>query len=353
MTSVLVTGGLGHIGLHTARDIARRGDRAILFDKACAASVTEQKGDAWGDVQNDPIDPYWFTPTARHILGDMRDKVVPVRGDILDFSELTHVIRRYDVTKIVNCAALFNPVIAYDNPMEAFRNNVAGAVNVFEAARVLGVGRLVHLSTIAVSMKIQYEPVDEKHPLFDIAAGSPSGPHGSVKAAAEILGMTYYSAYGVDFVALRTSAVYGFGMGLPTHIRPMVEYSVRGKECIFPKGDMRRDYVYIDDAVDGIISALYTDKPLKQRIFTLGSGVITSTVELGKIVEEVIPGARIKIGGGMSGLEESNIKMRGRLSIEAAREQLGYNPRFDLPAGIKAFADEVRKFDKETANRAA
>jgi UDP-glucose 4-epimerase len=345
MTTVLVAGGLGYLGLYTAREIARRGDRAILFDKACTASVTEQSGEGWGDVEADPEEPRWFSPLARHILGDGIANVIAVRGNVLDVSELIDVCRRYEVDKVVNTAALFNPVTAYDNPVEAFKNNVEGAVSVFEVARILKLGRLVHLSTVAVNMHLQYEPVDERHPIFDIATGSPSGPHGSVKAAAEVLGMTYFSAYGVDFVALRMSAVYGVGMGVASHIRPMVEYSVRQKPCIFPKGDMRRDYVYIEDAVNGIVNALYTDKPLKQRVFNIASGVITSSSELAGIVREAVPGAQITIKGGMSGLESSNIKMRGRLSIEAAREQLDYDIKYDLDRGIRAYAADLRAFD--------
>jgi UDP-glucose 4-epimerase len=350
MNTVLVTGGMGHLGLYCAREIARRGDRAILFDIACTASNAEQDGVGWGDVRLEPGNRYWFPREAQYILGDTAGQVVAVRGNILDLSEMLDVIQRYGVTRIINAAALFNPVLSFQNPMEAFRTNCAGAVSVFEAARIAKLGRVVHLSTVAVNSELRYEPVDERHPTFDISAGNPSGPHGAVKVASEVLGMTYHSAYGVDFISLRMSAVYGFGMRLALHVRPMVELSVQGKECVFPKGDMRRDYIYIDDAAQGILCGLYADQPLAQRVFNIGSAVITSSGELADVVRDAIPGARIEIKGGMSALETSNSKMRGRLSIDAARQQLGFAPEFDLKRGIRAYAADLRKFNQGQAS---
>lgn len=134
-------------------------------------------------------------------------------------------------------------------------------------------------------------------------------------------------------------------MRLPVHIRPMVEAAVRNRTCTFEQGEMLRDYIYIDDAVAGILSALdIAPDRLKQRIFNIGSGEITSTQELADAVRSVMPRAEIVLGKGMSELEASNFRMRGRLDITASREQLGFSPKHDLRAGISAYADELRRF---------
>ncbi len=87
------------------------------------------------------------------------------------------------------------------------------------------------------------------------------GTYGASKAAAEIVGLTYYSTNGIDFVALRNSAIYGHGMRYPMYIKPMVENSARGLPTRFAKGgDMRRDYSHVKD----ITQALKTP-PAKAR----------------------------------------------------------------------------------------
>lgn len=347
MSTVLITGGMGFVGLHVARDLAARGDRVIIFDPECRASLIEQNGGGWGHARLDGQAPEsWLQPIARYVLGEHRKNVVFLHGDALNISEVTAAVRQYEVEKIIHAASLFDPLLEFEYPYAAFKVNVEAAVAAFEVARVMKLGRVVYLSSIAAYGVRQTEPIHESHPTHSITTGNPSGPHGAVKGATEVLGMTYYSAYNMDFVGLRLAAAYGTGMKLPLHIRPMVEAAVRGVACTFEQGEMRREYIHVDDVAAGIVLALDADPSrLKQRIFNLSTGAITSTQELAEAVRSVIPTAKIDVGQGMSALEASNFRMRGRLDISAAREQLGFSPRYDLKAGIAVFADDLRRFN--------
>jgi UDP-glucose 4-epimerase len=337
---------MGFVGLHTARALAKRGDRVVIFDPECRASLIEQRDVGWGGARIEGSDPgSWLSPLARHLLGPARENIVFLHGDAINVSEVIEAVRQHGVEKIVHSASLFDPLLEFEHPYAAFKVNVEAAAAVFEAARVLKTGRLVYLSSIAAYGVREHEPIGEAHPTHSVVSGNPSGPHGAAKAAAEVLGMTYHSAYGVDFVGLRLAGAFGVGMRLPVHIRPMVECAVKNLACTFEQGEMRRDYIYIDDVVTGILSALdVAPDRLKQRIFNIGSGAITSTQELADAVRSVVPGAKIVLGTGMSELEASNIRMRGRLDITASREQLGFSPRHDLRAGIGAYAAELRRF---------
>jgi UDP-glucose 4-epimerase len=322
----------------------RRGDRAIIFDVACRSSQGELRGDGWGQAVRDPARlPDWLPEAARRTIGEASDALVLRHGDVCSLPELLSAISEHQVDSIVHAAAIFDPVLSLENPFETFRTNVDGAVCVCEAARIAKLRRLVHLSTIAVITAREYEPIDERHPLFNIEAGNPSGPHGSAKAAAEVLGMTYFSSYGVDWVGLRLSAVYGYGMRAAVHIRPMVEHALAGTPCVFEKGQMYRDYMYVDDAVAAVLKALDVEAgELRQRIFNIGSGEMTRTEDLAKAVKEVIPTAEIVIGADMTALESDNMQMRGRLDIGAAKRQLKWEPQYDLRRGIEAYALRVR-----------
>lgn len=351
MPSVMITGGLGFVGMHTARKLAERGERVVVLDPECRASQIEQGDVGWGGAKvAGAAAMTWLPPAARHVLSPYAQSIVFLHGDALNVSEVVAAMQRYDVDRIVHAASLFDPQIEFENPYAAFKVNVEAAVTVFEAARVMKTRRLVFLSSIAAYAPCQHEPMPETHPTTSIVSGSPSGPHGAAKAAAEVLGMTYYSAYGLDFIALRLSAGYGVGMRLPVHIRPMVESAVRGAPCVFEQGQMRREYIYIGDLAAGVVQALDVDASrLKQRIFNISTGVITTTEELAAAVRDVLPTANIKIGTGMSSLEASNVRIRGRLDISAARAQIDFAPKFDLRAGIAAFAADLREFMKDSS----
>ncbi|GAC1345711.1 MAG: hypothetical protein NVSMB27_08220 [Ktedonobacteraceae bacterium] len=185
MSTIMITGGSGFLGTYVAAMLAERGDRVVVFDAAGPA-------------------PELAALTAR-----FERRVAYIRGQILDLSSLLRSVQQHKVERIFHAAALYDPPYSLQEPALTFQVNVNGTINVLEAARFLGVQRVVQSSSIAVYAPRQYEPIDELHPVLLPSAGNPLGPYGASKAAAEIAGLTYYSSNGVDFIALRNSAIYG------------------------------------------------------------------------------------------------------------------------------------------------
>jgi UDP-glucose 4-epimerase len=269
-----------------------------------------------------------------------------VRGDVADVSEVTAALREHRATRIFHAAAVFDPPVSMTHPAPCYRVNVGGTINVLEAARMEGVARLVMASSIAVYAPRQYEPIDEGHPISTPTDGNPLGPYGASKAAAELIGMTYASTGLVDFIGLRYSGVYGFGMRYPMYVRPMVEETVEGRPVRFETGgEMPRDYTYVVDVARATAVALFVSpERLRQRVFNIATGHLTTAGRLGELVGSTLDGADIEVGPGLSDYERSDARMRGQLSIEAAREQLGWRPQFDLAAGVRDYADRFRRF---------
>src|SRR5260221_6416498 len=223
MATIMITGGSGFVGTYVTRELAGRGDRVINFDAVGPA------------------------PVLAALTAPFAKQIVFVRGQVLDLAGLLRAVQHYKVERIFHAAALYDPPYSLEDPAITFQVNVNGTINVLEAARFLGVKRVVHSSSIAVYAPRQYEPINEMHPILLPSAGNPLGPYGASKAAAEIVGLTYYSTNGVDFVALRNSAIYGYGMRYPMYIQPMIEQSLRKKPTHFASGggDMRRDYAHV------------------------------------------------------------------------------------------------------------
>jgi len=320
--TVLVTGGSGFIGAYTAAELTAAGHRVVCYDVAPPA---------WG---------------AAAVLDALPERPAFVRGDVADLSELIATLREHGVTRVFHAAAVFDPPVSMRHPAPCYRVNVMGTVNVLEAARAAGVERVVMASSIAVYAARQYEPMDEAHPIATPADGNPLGAYGASKAAAELIGLTYASTGLLDFIGLRYSGVYGFGMRYPMYVRPMVEEVIDGRPVRFETGgDMPRDYTYVVDVARATLCALFAPADaLRQRVFNIATGRLTTAAELGSVVRDVLPEADIEVGAGLSEYERSDARMRGELAIDGARDQLGWQPAFDLAAGIADYADRYRAF---------
>lgn len=320
MSTIMITGGAGFLGTYVSRMLAERGDRVVIFDTAGT------------------------TPELAVLTAPFEQNIVRVRGQILDLSSVLRCVQQYNVERIFHAAALYDPPYSLEDPAITFQVNVNGTINVLEAARFLGVKRVVHSSSIAVYAPRQYEPINETHPILLPSAGNPLGPYGASKAAAEIVGLTYYSTNGVDFVALRNSAIYGYGMRYPMYIKPMIENSLRKQPTRFASGgDMRRDYTHVRDIAQAVLKAL--DVPasaLTQRVFNIGSGNMHSATQVAETVRSLLPEADIEIAPGLSELEQSDMRARGTLDLTAARQQLKYEPGYSLEAGIRDYIEMFR-----------
>jgi nucleoside-diphosphate-sugar epimerase len=228
-----------------------------------------------------------------------------------------------------------------------FRVNVGGVVNVLEAAIAFDVERIVNFSSIGVLPRVQYEPIDAKHPVFLADMGSGTDFYGCSKVAAEALCFAYHQTLGIDFRTIRPSAVYGVGMTpWVGPIKQMVERSVRGEKLRFEYGGKHpRDYTHASD-IGTLVVAMLAAPDHADRIFYGATGrPLVTTTEVAKIVMELVPGSEIEIGEELSEGEKPIVALRGQLSIDNAREQLGWEPRYgSVRDGIARYVEDYRAF---------
>jgi len=325
---VLVTGGSGFIGSYVMRLLAERGDRVTNFD-------AREPG-----------------PQAAWWLGPVADSIRYVRGGIDDWSDVVAVTKGAEPEGIIHIAAIVDPVVLNSRPSAAFNVNAKGTFNVLEAARLFGVGRVIHFSTVGVLPTIQYEPVDANHPVMLATEGPDASFYAAAKLSGEAFCWAYRQSFGLDFMILRPSAAYGFGMQRGLFVKPMVENSVRGLPTRFEKGrEFPRDYTHAADIARLAVAAL--DVPAEEvqdRVFygATGRPLITAG-EVAEVVKGEIPEADIEVGPGLSEDDLLEIRYRGVLSVENAREQLGYRPRFsDIRDGVADYVETYRRYLAET-----
>jgi nucleoside-diphosphate-sugar epimerase len=319
-TRVMITGGSGFLGVHLAKYLCDRGDEVLIYD------VAEPSGErAW-------------------LIQEYKGTIEFEKRSIEDLSSIVSTVRDYRIEKVIHGASIVDIPHLKQNPLTALRINVAGTINVLEAARLENIERVVYASSNGVLSVKQYEPIDENHPIL-LPEGPASGFYGASKVACEAFGMCYWVYNGVNFIALRPSSFYGFGMQIPLYIKPIIENSVKALPFRLSAGkDTPRDYVYIKDVVSAFIKALDIDeKGIRDRIFMIGTGGdLRTPAEAAEIVKEILPGSKIEMDDTPPDLNE--FKHRGVISIEKAREQLGYEPAYDFRKGITDYISMYKDF---------
>jgi UDP-glucose 4-epimerase len=317
--NVLVTGGAGFLGSYVVNGLAEAGHRPVIFDTVApreeAAIVLRKMNSSW-----------------KHVVGHT--------GDV---ARLLDVCRSEKIDAIIHVAALVGLDLSLAQPLMTYQTNIIGTANVCEVARQIGVAKLVYISSNAVYHKGRGESLHETDPVFSISAGNPAGHYGASKMAAEAIGLTYMTFHGLDFLSLRITAVYGFGMRQSMYIKHMVENAVLGRPTHFDTGGpMKRDYTYVIDCAEAICRAV--DTKSDQSVLNVSSGSLYTASAVAEMVRRIMPGAQIEIGDSLTPTEAENVKMRAPLNLDRAKLALNWKPRWSLEEGIRDYAERYRQF---------
>jgi nucleoside-diphosphate-sugar epimerase len=319
--NVLVTGGTGFLGAYLMAALDAAGHSPIAYDIAPPS------------------------PELLHVAPSLASRFRA--GQIGDLARLFDICGTEKIDAIVHAAGLVGLEPSLAQPLAFYQTNVMGLVHACEAARQFGMRKLVAMSSNAAYHPGAGEMLRETDPPFSVTAGNPAAHYGTSKMAGEAIGMAYASFQDLDFIALRITAIYGFGMRQPMYIKPMVENAVRGVPTRFATGGpMKRDYTHVLDCCSGILRALAAPRlPAgAQRVLNVSAGRAHTASEVATLVRRTIPGADIEIGDTLTALEAENVKMRAPLDISAAKRVLGWSPQWSLEDGIREYAERFRAY---------
>jgi UDP-glucose 4-epimerase len=285
---VLVTGAAGFIGRAVVAGLRQRGVPVTAVDREPPAASWD-KG-------------------VHVVTGDLADQEVCISA----FETRP--------TAVVHLAALTSVLRSVDAPMQTFAQNVTITQVLLELSRGSGVDRFILASTNAVVGDVGTATITADLPL------RPLTPYGGTKAACEMLLSAYSGSYGLTTAALRFTNVYGPGMSHKDSFVPRMMRAALKNEGVRIHGDgkQRRDLVYIDDVVAGILLAL--DKGYDGRAI-IGSGRSVSVLEMVEAVRNVtgrpVPAEHIEAPAGEMPAVVVDIT-----------NDLGYEPTVSLEDGL-------------------
>ena len=250
-----------------------------------------------------------------------------VRGDINDRPKLWSLLQEVDCVYHLAARVIVPESVLY--PREYNTVNVGGTVTLMEAMRDVGVRRVVFISSGTIYGNQKTQPLKESN------RPNPRSPYAVSKLSAEYYVRTIGTLWGIETVCLRVFNAYGPNQRLPLTNAPVIPYCLRqaldnGTIVIHGGGDQTRDYVYVEDVVNAMVSASAVPD-INRLIINVGSGQDTSVNELVKKVIE-ITGTNPEIVTNKTH-DAGPSKMRSDLSV--AEKKLGYISQVDLEEGLK------------------
>lgn len=310
---ILITGGMGFIGLHTAKAVIDAGEDVVLT--------------MWRTRREpDFIKPY---------LGN-RAQVEVV--DVEDGPKLVEVAKKHNVTGIIHLAV---PGLGALTPAQDYKTNMDGLLNILQVAEELKVKRLSVASSIAVYSGLGEGPYTEDDRL-PMTSGNPTE---AFKKSFEILGLHYADRAGMDVVMLRIGGIWGplyhTLSNLPSRL---THAAVQGKTPDLaggrggvPFAEDTGDICYVKDCALGIQKVHMSDS-LQHRIYNVSGGRAVKWGEVLSAVQAAVPGfnADLKPGNGPA------FKKNAYLSLERTTAEAGYTPQWSLNDAVKDYAEWLK-----------
>ena len=321
--SILITGADGFIGSHLTEALVRQGHSVRAF-------VLYNSFNSWG----------WLD----HCSLDLKSKFEVFAGDIRDPHGVKEAMKGCDV--VLHLAALIAIPYSYHSPDTYVDTNIKGTLNVLQAARELGVKRVVHTSTSEVYGTAHFVPITEKHPLQG------QSPYSATKIAADQLAYSFYSSFDLPVVIARPFNTYGPRQSARAVIPTIITQIANGHRQIkLGAVSPTRDFNYVQDTVAGFISAMNSDQGLGE-VVNFGSNFEISIGDTVQMIAEVMK-ADIEIITDENRLRPENSEVE-RLWADntKAKELFGWQPRYGGREGFKRGLTETAEWFMEPANLA-
>jgi NAD dependent epimerase/dehydratase len=318
---VLVTGADGFIGSHLTEELVRQG-----YEVRCFAMYNSFNSWGWLDS----------------VQESLKESLEVFLGDIRDPHGVKAAMQGCDM--VVHLAALIAIPYSYGSPNTYVDTNINGTLNVLQAARELGVKRLLHTSTSEVYGTAKYVPITEEHPLQG------QSPYSATKIAADQLAYSYFSSFNLPVVTVRPFNTYGPRQSARAVIPSIITQLVAGNTRIrLGSTSPTRDFSYIRDTVDGFVSILGAKGGVGE-VINLGSGYEISIKDLVDLISELM-GVRIEVETDQTRLRPKGSEVERLLSDNSkAKNVFGWSPKYIGFEGLRTGLMETVEWFRKKEN---
>ena len=283
-------------------------------------------------------------------------KHVFIKGNLADNELVNNVIEKYRPNIVVNLAAQAGVRYSIDHPDVYIESNIIGFYNILEACRHYPVEHLVYASSSSVyggNKKVPFSTDDK--------VDNPVSLYAATKKSDELLAHAYSKLYNIPTTGLRFFTVYG-----PAGRPDMLYYSAtqklaRGEKIqIFNHGDMKRDFTYIDDVVEGIYRVMQgaPEKAIGEdglpippyAIYNIGGGQPENLLDFVSVLQEELVRAGVLLADydfeghrELVGMQPGDVPVTYADSTALERDY-GFRPQIDIRTGLRRFAEWYKDY---------
>lgn len=303
---ILVTGADGFIGSHLIEQLVHLGCDVRAF-------VMYNSFNSWG----------WLDHAAKEV----RESIEVFAGDIRDSGGVREAMTGCDV--VLHLAALISIPFSYHSPEAYVDTNVKGTLNIVQAARMLGVEKVVHTSTSEVYGTARYAPMNESHPL------QPQSPYSASKMSADHMALSFFNSFKTPVTIIRPFNTYGPRQSARAVIPTIITQALSGMKTI-KLGSLAptRDFNFVSDTVAGFVAMAESDNVLGKIVNIGGSAEIA----IGRLAEMILnaTGSNAKIVTDAQRIRPADSEVE-RLCCDnsTARELTGWSPVFGDEEGFR------------------
>ncbi len=323
MKKILVTGADGFIGSHLVEALVRKGHDVRAF-------VLYNSFNSWG----------WLDRCAE----DVKGKFEVFAGDIRDPNGVRTAMKNCDA--VLHLAALIAIPYSYHSPDTYVDTNVKGTLNIVQAARDLGISKVIHTSTSEVYGTAKFVPITEEHPLQG------QSPYSASKIGADQIAMSFYASFATPVAIVRPFNTYGPRQSARAVIPTIITQIASGQRKIkLGAVSPTRDFNYVADTVNGFIAALHAPQSVGE-ITNIGSNFEISIGDTVKIIAEVMK-TEVEVITDEQRLRPEKSEVERLWACNAkARKLFDWQPQYAGIEGLRRGLEETITWFQEPANLA-
>lgn len=309
-SNILITGGAGFIGSNLVDRLLQTDNQITVFDNF---------NDFYNpDIKRSNINEHLQADNYRLVEGDLRDS--DAVGQLFEQGQFDEVI---------HLAAMAGVRPSIERPVYYQEVNLVGTMNLLEGMKKHGITRLIFASSSSVYGNNEKVPFSESDPV-----DNPISPYASTKKSGELMVYTYHHLYQIKAACLRFFTVYGPRQRPEMAIHLFTDLIYNNQPIkMFGDGLSQRDYTYVDDIVEGIISCRKFN--FEYEIFNLGR---SDTVKLSELIEKIETALGKKADIKQLSQQKGDVN-RTFADITKARKILNFEPKVSIDDGIKKFVE--------------
>ncbi|KKP59954.1 MAG: hypothetical protein UR52_C0001G0034 [Candidatus Gottesmanbacteria bacterium GW2011_GWA1_34_13] len=296
--NILITGGVGFIGSHLVKALTDQGIFPIVLYRSI-------------DLKS------YFT------LQNLNTKTQLIYQDINDYAGVYRIITKYKINVVFHLAAQALVELAYDNPLDTLLTNIIGTANILEVCRQKGDMDAI---IVASSDKAYGKKGNVKYKESDALVGN--HPYETSKASADLIAQMYIKTYNMPISITRFGNVYGEGDLNFSRIIPGIMQALIKKQTLDVRsnGKFIRDYIYVDDVVNGYLSIIKNWNKICGQSINFGSKETLSVMEIVQLVEKTL---KLKIKHRILNNSKNEINYQS-LNDNKARKILKWRHNYNL-----------------------